>query len=96
MMTRIHPFDPLTAEEILQASRLIRDSWPADTKLDFRSISLYEPEKARMIAYLDAEHAGNTLVDTLAPPREARVVYYRGTPVSIFSQYSIYRPNLYV
>lgn len=88
-MAFVHPFDPLTAEEIFQVSRLIRNSWPADTKLDFRSISLYEPEKASMTIYLDAEHADSPQSGKLAPPREARVVYYSGAPVSVSSQNSV-------
>ncbi|KAF2653868.1 putative copper/topaquinone oxidase [Lophiostoma macrostomum CBS 122681] len=56
-----HPFDPLSKNEIQKASQLICAAYPGNSKIDFRSISLYEPEKSEMISFLEAEHSGKTL-----------------------------------
>lgn len=78
---RPHPFDPLVEEEIKCSSQFIRHAYPENADLDFRSISLYEPEKAEMIPFLEAEHSGKNLNHVPHPNRQARVVYYLGPEV---------------
>lgn len=77
-----HPFDPLTEEEIKCASALIRQSYTAGTKLDFRSVSLFEPDWSEMEIFLEVEHAGKDLTKAVRPAREAVIVYYLGSEVS--------------
>ena len=78
-----HPFDPLTKSEISQSSQLIRNCFPKDAVFDFRSVSLYEPEKSEMVSFLEAEHAGVDLSTVKRPTRQARVVYYLGNNVCV-------------
>ncbi|KAH6676929.1 copper amine oxidase [Plectosphaerella plurivora] len=61
-----HPFDPLTPGEISQAAHVAQLAHP-DAKLFFRAISLAEPPKQDMIAFLEAE------ANAPRPPRLARV-----------------------
>lgn len=68
-----HPLGPLTAFEITESSRLIKSLWPADTKLQFKSITLQEPSKAELSPYLVAEHSGKS---TPTIDRRSFVVYY--------------------
>ncbi|KAH8819790.1 copper amine oxidase [Xylogone sp. PMI_703] len=68
-----HPFGPLTAPEITEAARLIRALWPENTVLQFKVITLREPNKAEMMPYLAAEHDGKPLPHV---ERRAFVVYY--------------------
>jgi len=56
-----HPLSPLTASEIKKTAHLIRGLWPTGTSLQFKTITLEEPEKARLVPYLEAEHAGKRL-----------------------------------
>lgn len=73
----IHPFAPLSADEIKQAARLIRIKWPEDTNLHFKAITLQEPLKAEVIPVLEAESKGETWKPI---DRRAFVLYYlRGT-----------------
>lgn len=68
-----HPLSPLTALEITTASQLLKACYPSTIKLQFKAITLQEPEKEKVIAFLDAEHNGT-------PPtpikRRAFVPYY--------------------
>lgn len=68
-----HPIAPLTASEITDSSRLIRELWPANTNLQFKTITLREPDKSELLPFLVAEHEGRE-----ASPIERRsfVVYY--------------------
>jgi primary-amine oxidase len=68
-----HPIAPLTASEITDSSRLIRELWPANTNLQFKVITLQEPNKAELLPFLAAEHEGRR-----PSPIERRsfVVYY--------------------
>ena len=79
-----HPFDNLAAQEINSASKLLRQCFPEGSKFDFRSISLYEPEKSEMKTFLTAELAGIDLQNVKRPTRQARVVYYLGEEVCLF------------
>ena len=75
----IHPLNPLTRAEIFQTAALLRSHWPSGTDLRFKSITLLEPEKAKLIPYLDAEHNGKAV-----PPMERRsfACYYIRNTVS--------------
>lgn len=53
-----HPIGPLIAEEITRSSSLIKSSWPAQTGIQFKTITLLEPEKALLLPYLLAERKG--------------------------------------
>lgn len=69
-----HPFAPLSGAEIINAATIIRKSWPQDTDLQFRVITLREPDKSTVIPFLDAENKGESYSTPLA--RKAFVVYY--------------------
>ncbi|KAJ5033560.1 uncharacterized protein L3040_008672 [Drepanopeziza brunnea f. sp. 'multigermtubi'] len=68
-----HPLGPLTAGEIKESAKIIRSLWPAGTDIQFKSITLQEPEKAKLVPFLAAEHAGKP---TPTIERRAFVVYY--------------------
>ncbi|KAI0476615.1 copper amine oxidase [Xylariaceae sp. FL0804] len=72
----LHPFSDLTAPEIGRARDLVQARHP-ETLLSFKAITLEEPEKASMIAYLEAEHEAKP---AQCPDRVAYCAYYiRGT-----------------
>jgi primary-amine oxidase len=74
-----HPLGPLTAEEISESARFIKALWPVNTDIQFKCITLQEPDKAGLVPYLEAEHAGRQ------PPhveRRSFVVYYLRSTVS--------------
>lgn len=75
-----HPFNPLSTTEIVAASGIIRSLYPANAILQFKAVTLQEPEKELMLPYLEAEHAGKTLPTGLA--RKAFVAYYLKNTVS--------------
>jgi primary-amine oxidase len=80
-----HPIAPLTASEITDSSRLIRELWPSNTNLQFKVITLQEPNKAELLPFLAAEREGR-----MPSPieRKSSVVYYiRNTvgPPRLFS-----------
>jgi Cu2+-containing amine oxidase len=71
-----HPLDPLAPSEITQISSLLKSLSP-DRSLHFKIISITEPPKAQLRAYLKAERNGNSLPPL---PRRASALYYlRGT-----------------
>lgn len=74
-----HPLSPLTAAEITRSADLIRSLYPAKTNLQFKAITLEEPEKAQLVPYLDAEHNGSRLPKI---NRKAFVSYYIRNTVS--------------
>ena len=68
-----HPLSPLTSREIAKASALSKGLYPPHTDLQFKVVALEEPEKAQLVPYLEAEHAGRR------PPsldRRAFICYY--------------------
>lgn len=69
-----HPFAPLSGAEIINVASIIRKSWPEGTDLQFRVITLREPDKSTVIPFLDAENRGENYSTPLA--RKAFVVYY--------------------
>lgn len=56
-----HPIGPLTASEISASSKLIKEQWPQGTDIQFKVITLKEPNKSELVPFLAAEHAGHTL-----------------------------------
>src|SRR5260370_36285648 len=50
-----HPLDPLSAEEIALAVRVLRTQAPVTSNLRFVSVNLHEPAKTE----LDGSHAGH-------------------------------------
>jgi primary-amine oxidase len=88
--TTQHPIAPLTASEITDSSRLIRELWPSNTNLQFKVITLQEPNKAELLPFLAAEHEGRR-----PSPVERRsfVVYYIRNTVR-HSELVSYKENL--
>jgi primary-amine oxidase len=74
-----HPLGPLTASEISESARLIKALWPEDVDLQFKSITLREPDKADLLPFLAAEHSGQA---TPTVERRSFVVYYLRSTVS--------------
>ncbi len=74
-----HPLSPLTASEITRSAELIKGLHPSTANLQFKVITLEEPEKAQLVPYLDAEHYGNKLA---VLHRKALVCYYIRNTVS--------------
>ena len=68
-----HPLCPLTASEIKVSAKLVRSIYPANPDIQFKAITLEEPEKALLAPYLDAEHAGKRVPKL---ERRAFVSYY--------------------
>ncbi|PSS08945.1 hypothetical protein M430DRAFT_37100 [Amorphotheca resinae ATCC 22711] len=68
-----HPLGPLTAAEISESARLIKGLWPSNTDIQFKSITLREPNKADLTPFLAAEHAGQPTPNI---ERRSFVVYY--------------------
>jgi primary-amine oxidase len=74
-----HPIAPLTASEIIESSRLIREAWPSHTNLHFKVVTLQEPSKVELLPFLAAEHQGRRLRPI---ERRSLVVYYIRNTVS--------------
>lgn len=72
-LTSPHPLSPLTGTEIANSAQLIKALYPSDIKLRFKAITLREPEKKKVIPYLDAEHNNGALPKI---PRKSFVCYY--------------------
>ncbi|KAF1812851.1 hypothetical protein P152DRAFT_435079 [Eremomyces bilateralis CBS 781.70] len=71
---RVHPLSQLSANEIRRSSVLVRALHPPEFGLDFKSITLNEPNKKLVLEFLDAEHSRRP-----TPPvidRESIVSYY--------------------
>ncbi|KAK0114069.1 hypothetical protein ONS95_014308 [Cadophora gregata] len=68
-----HPLGPLTAGEITESANIIKSIWPANTNIQFKSITLQEPNKADLVPFLAAEHAGQS---TPTIERRSFIVYY--------------------
>jgi len=75
----------LTADEIKESSRLIKEFWPSGTNLQFKSITLSEPKKSELVPFLAAEHAGQS---TPTIERRSFIVYYIRNTVCVFLFYN--------
>ncbi len=64
--TRLHPLEPLTAEEISSASSILRAERDLGPRTRFVFVTLREPSKAQLAAFADGETV----------PREAELVVY--------------------
>jgi primary-amine oxidase len=71
-----HPLDPLTAEEILQVSVLLKASNPRKS-LHFKIITILEPPKAQLRPFLIAERNG--ILKTRIPRKASSLYYHLGT-----------------
>jgi primary-amine oxidase len=74
-----HPLAPLSAQEIHEASSLIRNQWPEKTDLQFKVLTLEEPAKAEMVPFLEAEFKGQS---TSSIDRRVSIAYYIRKTVS--------------
>jgi primary-amine oxidase len=74
-----HPLAPVTAGEITHASKLIRERWPENTRLQYKVVTLEEPPKTQILPYLEAEHTGGPLPSI---DRKIFVNYYLQNTVS--------------
>lgn len=68
-----HPLCPLTASEIERAGAAVKGIYSGSPEIQFKVITLEEPEKALLVPFLDAEHAGSKLPKL---ERRAFVSYY--------------------
>ncbi|KJX98042.1 copper amine oxidase like protein [Zymoseptoria brevis] len=69
----IHPLAPINAQEMQQAASLVRDLWPKETDIHFKSLTLEEPPKVDLVPYLEAEFNGQALPQL---PRKVFAAYY--------------------
>ncbi|KAJ5997985.1 hypothetical protein N7522_009645 [Penicillium canescens] len=69
-MAAVHPFDPLSPREIAKAAEIVRGAFDGH-HLNFRVITLQEPPKQQMVAFLEKERLREA--QTSRPPRAARV-----------------------
>ncbi|KAM0228999.1 hypothetical protein ACHAPO_010274 [Fusarium lateritium] len=67
-----HPLDPATAEEIEQATTIVKQFFYG-IPLHFKAVGLDEPPKRELVAYLEAEHSGAPLP---ALPRRIFAMWY--------------------
>lgn len=74
-----HPLSPLTAAEITRSSDLVKSLYPPKIDLQFKVVTLEEPEKCFVVPYLHAEHHGKPLPSL---ERKAFVCYYIRNTVS--------------
>ena len=82
--SEIHPLAPISADEIQNAVSIIKSQWPADTKFQFKSVTLQEPAKAEIVPYIEAEFHGHDLPNI---DRRIFVTYYiRNTVSSVNAQ----------
>ncbi|CZT10634.1 related to peroxisomal amine oxidase (copper-containing) [Rhynchosporium agropyri] len=72
-ITTEHPLGPLTAHEITESAKIIKSSWPQNTNVQFKVITLQEPNKADLVPFLAAERAGKS---TSTIERRSFVLYY--------------------
>ncbi|KAJ5888616.1 Copper amine oxidase N2-terminal [Penicillium taxi] len=59
-MTSLHPFDPITPEEIQLAVNILESAFPG-VKLRYKRIDLQEPAKHETVPYIEAERLGKPL-----------------------------------
>lgn len=76
-----HPLSPLTAVEIRTAAEAVKAICPGRPDIHFKILTLDEPEKALLVPFLDAEHAGRKLPHI---DRKVFVAYYIRNTVRSF------------
>jgi primary-amine oxidase len=73
-----HPLDPLTSEEIIQVSALLKTQGAGkEHGLHFKAIGIIEPPKSKLRAFLSAERNGPKPNHLLR--RASALFYHRGT-----------------
>lgn len=80
----LHPLSQLTPDEIRESARLIREYYPKDVEFVFKTITLYEPDKALVLEYLAAEQAKSSTRPSIE--RRSFVAYYKRGHVRIHAQ----------
>ncbi|KAL4962701.1 copper amine oxidase [Aspergillus stella-maris] len=73
----LHPLDPATAEEIQQATEVVKATYDG-VSLHFKAAGLEEPPKAALVEFLDAEHNDRPL--PLVPRQISLIWYIEYTP----------------
>ncbi|KAE8360380.1 copper amine oxidase [Aspergillus caelatus] len=68
-MASLHPFDPITADEIRLVVRILEKSF-SGVKLRYKRNDIQEPMKKEVIPYIEAERLGQPL-----PPKPSRLAY---------------------
>lgn len=82
-----HPLDPISAAEIVQVSALLKAQKPEEHELHFKTITIIEPPKQKLRAFLISEREGG-LKSSL--PRRASALYYlRGTAKLFLAQVNL-------
>lgn len=69
-----HPLAALSLEEVKVARDVVLAASPGEL-IQFRMIYTQEPEKSKLVAFLELEHAGALTPSSPRPPRLARVHY---------------------
>jgi primary-amine oxidase len=69
-----HPLEQLSLDKCSRVRQVVLNS-SRDSVVDFRTISLEEPAKSQLQAFLGIEHSGSLQDDTPRPARLARVQY---------------------
>jgi primary-amine oxidase len=77
-----HPLDPLTADEILQVSSLLKSKTP-EKSLHFKIITIIEPPKAQLRPFLIAERNGS--VQSKLSRKASSLYYHLGTADLFFA-----------
>lgn len=70
-----HPLSQLSPLEFTQARDIIIKLHGPEASIFFRAIFAHEPNKAGLIPYLEAEHAGTLTESSPRPPRCAAIEY---------------------
>ena len=79
-----HPLGPLGIAELSSSAALIQEQWPRATELQFKIITLQEPEKAAVLEYIEKRRAGQ---NTPIIERRSFVNYYLRNTVSLVPMY---------
>lgn len=69
-----HPLAALSLEEVKLARDVVLAASPGEL-IQFRMIYTQEPEKSKLVAFLELEHTGALTSSSPNPPRLARVHY---------------------
>lgn len=78
LQTQKHPLDPLTSEEIIQVSALLKTQGPGkEHGLHFKAIGIIEPPKSKLRAFLSTERKGPK--PNHLSRRASALFYHRGT-----------------
>ncbi|KAI1614785.1 primary-amine oxidase [Exophiala viscosa] len=68
-----HPLDQLSGDEVKVVRQAVINARKA--AILFRNVYTFEPAKAELVKFLNAEHAGTLSAETPRPPRQARAQY---------------------